>query len=87
MQYIIVKKGTTEDLQEAVNEKIADGWEPVGGIIQAHIANDKFTPPKEAKTDEGHIYSWPAETPYFIGYAQAMINKYLPSSAVVVEVE
>lgn len=32
-KYIILEKDNSYSLQEAVNEKIAEGWKPCGGLV------------------------------------------------------
>ncbi len=32
MKYKILRESTAEDLAEAVNRHIVDGWEPLGGV-------------------------------------------------------
>jgi hypothetical protein len=37
MKYIIVERNTIEDLEKAVNEKLEEGWECLGGLSSFFI--------------------------------------------------
>lgn len=38
LQYCMVEGRSSDDLADAVNEYIADGWEPIGGVRRKFAA-------------------------------------------------
>ncbi len=41
MTYKVVRAVTVEELEEQVNELMADGWTPLGGIVEENYANTR----------------------------------------------
>ncbi len=41
MPYKVVRAVTVEELEEQVNELMADGWTPLGGIVEENYANTR----------------------------------------------
>lgn len=42
MQYMAVEAGTAEELNEKVNEKIKEGWKPLGGVAISLSESDEY---------------------------------------------
>jgi len=51
IQYMIAKESSTEELCEAVEARIKEGWEPQGGVSVANSSKVIFTQALILKTE------------------------------------